>query len=135
MSYGTGPFGFAPFGAALPTPTEETRSSLSSSRKIDFVRGRYVANDEGGFEAMDDVAQTVTLLVAFTPQVGKFVTPQAIAFRRSSLFKALSVLTRKPKAVIAIKKIEITPNGRGGVDEIIIFQNLRTNTQQTVEAT
>lgn len=130
--FGNGPYGHVAIGGGYGDWAEETRSTLSSSRKID-QQGRYVVNDEGGFEAMDDVAQTVMLRIAYAPRLPSVISPAGLAKRRNDLRAALASMTAKPAPLITIKTIEVTDSGRDAVYERIVFKNLRTNTMQTVE--
>ncbi len=132
--FGLGPFGYVNAGSALAASAEETRSDLSSSRKIDFPTGRYVANDEGGFEAMDDIAQVVCLRVAFTTRSTKFITARNNRQREMALRTELRDLTKRPEPAIELKSVTVTPAGGGRVSETIVYRNLRTGTRQTVTA-
>ncbi len=135
MSAGTGPYGHTPAGYAASTPTEETRSSLSSSRLINGVTKRYVVNDEGGFEAMDDIAQTVLLRISFAVREAKFITPQGMADDRTAIRNALADMTKGAEPLIKIKTIEVTDSGKATTYKRVVYQNLMTNTLQTVEPT
>ncbi len=132
--FGTGPFGYVNAGSALAAAEEENRSELSSSRKFDFPTGRYVVNDEGGFEAMDDIAQVVCLTVAFTPRKTRFVTSRDNQARALAIRTALAHLTKRPQPSIVIKSIDIVAAGGGRVSESITYRNLLTGTLQTVSA-
>ncbi len=132
--FGTGPFGYVNAGSALAAAEEEVRSELSSSRKFDFPTGRYVVNDEGGFEAMDDIAQVVCLKVAFTKRLTRFVTARSNQERVLALRTTLSSLTKRPQPSIELKSIEVVAAGGGRVTEIITYRNLLTGTLQTVSA-
>lgn len=131
--FSVGPFGFLGLGNTLAAPAEETRSSLSSSRRVDFVTKRYVVNDEGGFEAMDDVAQTVGLLVAFAWVPPTHVTPQARNEAKTKIRAALRSLSSGAAPLIQIRSVDVSTPGGGIMNISVTYKNLRTNTIQTVE--
>ncbi len=133
--FGIGPFGYVNAGSALEASEDETRSDLSSSRKLDFPTGRYVSNDEGGFEAMDDIAQVVCLRVAYTKRTTKFITARNNREREMALRTALRDLTKRPEPFIELKSVSVVGAGGGRVAETIVYRNLRTGTIQTVTAT
>jgi hypothetical protein len=126
MPYATG--AYTQF-STLPAPA---RSDLSSSRKIDFARKDYVLNDEGGFEPMNDITQRVVLLVSFAIKPRKFVTPRDLNGQKDDVRKALSILTSGSEP--SIKLIDVTADaaGAGRTKTVVAFQNLLTNTKQTV---
>lgn len=132
MGFGTGPFGAGPFGRPLLATTDEVRSSLSSSRLIDGVSKSYVVNDEGGFAAMDDVAQRVLLLLAFgmgeEPKLIDATYPETM---RARIAAVLAPLVRE--RAIEITAIDIGDDGRSTTHKRVAFRNLLTDTLQTVE--
>ncbi len=127
MAYSTGPHALF---ATLPAPE---RASLRSSRKIDFVRKRYVLDDDDAFEAMDDVAQRVVLLIAFNTKRPRFITPQTMSEYRDSITKALAVLTGGPEPVAGNLKVSVTTGSPGTLNTALTYTNLRTNTRTTIE--
>ena len=131
--FGVKPWGYGGYGAPLTPSTPAAFSSLSSSRSFDGIKGRYVANDEGGFEAMDDTAQRVVLNVAFAVRRGPFITPRDLAQQEADIRAALAVsLTAGPTP--AIRLIEVTAAQTGPTASAVTvryFNNL-TNTEQTV---
>lgn len=132
MGFGTGPFGAGPFGHPLITTTDEVKSSLSSSRLLNGVTKAYVVNDEGGFEAMDDVAQRVLLFLAFgMGEEPKLIDSTYPATMRARITAALAPLVRE--RAIEITAIDISDDGRGATHKRVAFRNLLTDTLQTVE--
>lgn len=131
MAFGTGPFGYFEAGGAYALPESEERGELSSSRKINTL-GQYEVDADGGVVAMDDIAQTVLLTVAYAVTHPKFITPQTIGADRTAVTTALARLSggRSP----AIRLVEVMVEGSGGkITRRITYVNLRTNTQKTVE--
>lgn len=127
MAYSTGPYRLA---TSLPSPGAST---LTSSRKIDFVQRRYVTDDDGGFEAMDDVAQRVLLLVCFSVTPQKFISTQALAAAAQDIRDALKPLTTGPEPEIEIAEVVAERTSAGSTRHAVSFRVLRTGTQQTVE--
>jgi hypothetical protein len=130
--FGLGPYGFVNAGSVLATAAEEDRSNLSSSRKFDFPTGRYVANDEGGFEPMDDVAQAVCLAVAFAKRTTRFITARDNRAREMAIRTELRRMTKRPEPLIELRAVTVTAAGGGRTVEQITYRNLRTGTVQTV---
>lgn len=131
MGFGTGPFGSSPFGAQSATPPAETAVDLVSSRLI-TARKRVVVKTDGGYEAMDDVAQAAVLLIAF--EAGDrpaIIEPRTFEQRRQALRTALAPLTRGTEPKIRILEILVTSPRAGVFEEKVVFQNLLTNTKLT----
>lgn len=131
--YGRKPWGYGGYGSALADPTPATFSSLSSSRSFDGLTGRYVANDEGGFEPMDDTAQRVVLTVAFATKSGPFITPRALAQQEADIKAALAVsLTAGPAPAIRLISVTAEQTGPTASAVTVRYFNNLTNTEQTV---
>lgn len=105
MAFGTGPY-----GAGTPPSSEEVerRTTLASSRKIDFRTGRYVLDADGNFDEMPDLHQRVGLLIAYGVKEPDRIGPSFAAELEAQIRKALRPLTdtKPPEAVI--KRIEIS---------------------------
>jgi hypothetical protein len=132
FSFGTAPFGAAPFGIPSPPTSANTISTLSSSRLVDAKTRRYVVNDEGGFEAMDDVAQRVLMLVAFNVAIPKFVTPRDQQAQRQRILEALSPMTTGPEPQIDKVRVDVEDDGKQTSWIVVTYRNLLTKTMQTV---
>jgi hypothetical protein len=132
MGYGTGPFGGAPLGVPLPPQPEEVVSDLSSSRKIDGVTGRYVPNEQGGFEAMDDTAQRVLLLVSFADTDSKIISPQGMSEQEAKIRKALEPLTAGRNPDIDQLVVTVKRTASQTTEKSISYRNRLTMTRQTV---
>jgi len=133
LGYGKKPWGFGSFGSPLTLPTPAASSSLSSSRKYDGKTGRYIANDEGGFEAMDDTAQRVILLVAFAAKTGPFLTDRDLAAQVAGVRDALSVLTSGPEPAVMLLGVSCEASGPTSSRLTVRYRNNLTGTEQTVE--
>lgn len=133
LGYGRKPWGYGGYGSPLTTPTPATESSLSSSRRFDGLTGRYVANDEGGFEAMDDTAQRVILLVAFAVKTGSFLTDRDLAAQVAEVRKALTVMTNGPEPAIRLLGVTAEQSGPTASRLTVRYFNNLTGTEQTVE--
>lgn len=134
MSFGTGPFGGFHAGGYGPAATEEVRSSVSSSRAISFQTGRYLVNDEGGFEAVDDIAQTVALTVAYAYRAPDTITVQNMAKSTERIRSALRPMTIGIAPLISEVAVRFDRSSPGVMRPLISYRNMRTKTKQTVEA-
>ena len=131
--FGQKPYGFGGYGSPLTPSTPAAFSSLSSSRKFNGLTGRYVANDEGGFEAMDDTAQRVILTVAFAVKSGPFITPRDLATQEAGIRAALAVsLTSGPSPAIRLISVSAAQTGPTSSAVTVRYFNNLTNTEQTV---
>lgn len=132
MSFGEGPFGVVSIGIPVDPVEGMSRVELSSSRKIDRV-GDYEIAKDGSFSSMDDTMQRVKLALAY-----KFTMPKLVGGSFSNtvtqdIKTALAELTQTRSPVIRVDSIDV--DHQGGTSFVsITFTNLRTNTQQTVEA-
>ena len=133
LGYGKKPWGFGGYGSPLTPATPATPSSLSSSRKFDGKTGRYIVNDEGGFEAMDDTAQRVILLVAFAAKSGPFLTDRDLAAQVAEVRSALSVMTIGPEPAITLLGVSCEASGPTSSRLTVRYRNNLTGTEQTVE--
>jgi hypothetical protein len=135
MPFGSGPFGV--LGVGIPTPSVDSASisEVGSSRKI-TAGGRYVLNDEGGFETMDDIDQRVLILVSrATGRRAKVITEVEMARMRESIRAALAKDLMKPADPdIKLRRIDVTNTRAGYLETIVEYRNLRTNTVQTAKA-
>jgi len=133
MAFGSGPFGVVAFGIAPSTISSVTPTELTSSRKVDFATGRYVLDDGGGFEGMDDTAQRVTIVV--TAAAGK--TPDvidALLQRRTeaALRDALTPLVADGSIIIEAVQVE---RARAGASTVLVsYFNRRAGTRGTAKA-
>ena len=134
MGYGTGPFGSA-LGIYPPPPGPETPSDLSSSRKIDGVKKRYVLDAIGGFLPMDDTDQRVLLTLAFAETEMPFITPQAMRQQELKIRAALAanglVDVRAP--VIELELVSVERTGPGETTATVKYRNLISGTTKTVK--
>jgi len=133
LGYGKKPWGYGSFGSPLTLPTPASTSSLSSSRKFDGKTGRYVVNDEGGFEAVDNTAQRVILLVAFSAKSGPFLTDRDLAAQVAEVRSALSVMTIGPEPAITLLGVSCEASGPTSSRLTVRYRNNLTGTEQTVE--
>lgn len=132
-SLGVGAYGLSVFGQPADDPTSLEPAKIGSARKIDFVTRRYVVADDGGFEAMDETAQRVVLLVSFA--IGKepaFITPAGEADMERRVREALAVMTDIRDPDIDIDTIEISHDTQGNSFRGVRYKNLRTGTYQYV---
>jgi hypothetical protein len=129
--FGLGPYGYFPAGDGYEVPEEETRSSLSSSNKVDGVSKRYVLNDEGGYEPMNDIAQTVLLRISYADTESPLITPRAANETKAAVRNALQDL--ETKKLIRIESIEVDEYNSTTTVKRIRFYDLTTQKYQTVE--
>ena len=130
MAYISGPYGS---GDSVIQASPDTRAKLSSSRSIDPKTMRYVIADDGGFEAMDDVAQDVLLAVAFVKTNEGRIDPKQQEKTKQALRLALKPLSDGPEPRIKVVDIIIRDDGRETTYTGITYTNLLTNTLNTVE--
>ena len=133
LGYGQKPWGFGGYGTPLTLPQPSSPSELSSSRKIEDRTGRYVTNDEGGFEAMDDTAQRVWLLVAFATKTGPFITARDMATQEAAIRAALKPLTTGAEPAIRLLAVTASQVGPTSTSVSVRYVNRLTGTEQTVE--
>lgn len=109
------------------------RPEAGSSRELDPT-GRFVVDPTtGGFSRMDDVAQRVTLLLAFNvPEFGGFSTDAARATWRARAFKALEPLTRSKPPVIRDLRIVVESDGPGRNEATVTYIVVSTGQEDTV---
>jgi len=135
MGFGAGVFPW-PWGNPGLTNEPEAFAPLSSSRALAFTPGRrglrYVTRADGGFEAMDDIAQRVLLLTAFGVPDQKIITPQENNAFLANVRASLKILTDGPEPSIQIVELEAIDGGGGTMDKKLTFKNLKTQTKQTV---
>lgn len=105
MTLGTGPY-----GAGTPPSDEEAepRTTLVSSRKIDFRTGRYVLDRDGNFEEMPDLHQRVGLLIAYGVKEPDRIGPSFTAELEAQIRRALRPLTETKPPEVVIKRIKIS---------------------------
>lgn len=132
MSIGIFPLGTSPVGAGDETPAEPPRKTLVTARKIDAATMRYVANDDGGFEAMPASAQRVLLALA------SVVEPPIIDVRFEATMDArirqqLSFLTNGREPAIELVEIKVSNDGRHGTTKRVTFRDLKSGKMATVE--
>ncbi len=135
MGFGAGPFGGVPLGQTAAALPAEDPTTLTSSRAIDATTQRYVLDDEGGFEAMDDVGQRVLLLLSF--ELGP--TPKLIDSRfdgsvRNAVVRALRPVTEGADPQAKLVGVTVV-RPRGGATRVVVeYLNLTTNSKRTVAA-
>jgi hypothetical protein len=136
MSVGLGfsPFGLSVFGYPSDDPAESVPAKIGSARKVNTKTRRYVVADDGGFEAMDETAQRVVLLLAFGVKLPDFVTPQGEADMEQAIRAALAPMldTRDPDIELDEASVGHTAPATEGI--VVRFKNLRTGTYQYVKA-
>lgn len=135
MGLGTQPYGFGPAGLAYPNPSEENRGQLHSSRKIDAKAGKYTLATDGSnaIDGMDDILQTVYLLVARNVKRQPFITEQDKATTRAQVAKALRPLTTGKTPYIKLLKVLVGDDAKQTTWLNVQFKNLRSGTQQSVD--
>ncbi len=128
MAYSSGPYSLFP---ALPSPP---RPEVSTARKINFQFGTFAIDDTtGGFDAMSSTAQRVVILVAKNVKKPPNITPQSLLKIEQDVRSALSVLTKQPEPVIAIKTLTVEHVGYGAVQVNLRFSDLGTGEDNTVQ--
>ena len=132
MGFGTSPYGTGPFGFGVDSPTAETPADLSSSRSIDFVRRKYTLDDDGGYEPMDDTAQRVSLLVAFSTQREPLIDPRSMERQRQRIAEALKPMTTGTEPAIKVHAITVANERPGVTSTTVTYTNLLTGTKTTV---
>lgn len=131
---GVGPFGVVTAGYAVPEAVNaKPPTTLTSSRRIDFVTQRYVGNAQGGFEGMDDTGQRVVLLVSGAVRVPPKITPRAISSIREAVIAALSDMINVERS-ITLDTIDVVSERAGQLAARVTFTNLKTRTKQTALA-
>lgn len=131
---GVGPFGVVTAGYAVPEAANaKPPTTLTSSRRIDFVTQRYVTNSAGGFDGMDDIGQRVVLLVSGAVRVPPKITPRAISSIREAVIAALSDMINVERS-ITLDQIDVVSERAGQLAARIAFTNLKTRTKQTALA-
>ncbi len=133
-AYGVGPYGVGSLGVPGLPPEPETAAALSSSRKIDFATKRYVIASDGGFDAMDDTAQRVMLLILFNTTETDIITPQEMQTTASRIRKALEPMTSGREPAIRIEEVVVSDDGKAGTFRSVRYKSLWTGTQQTLFA-
>lgn len=133
--FGTGPYGLAPLGFPTDDPISLVPAKIGSARSLDVKTRRYIVADDGGFEAMDETAQRVVLVVAFAlANLPAFITPQGEAEIeqriRDGLAAAQMIDTRDPD--IDLEAVDVSNDGRGTQFTGVRYKNLRTGTYQYV---
>lgn len=131
---GVGPFGVVTAGYAVPEAVNaKPPTTLTSSRRIDFVTQRYVTNSAGGFEGMDDIGQRVVLLVSGAVRVPPKITPRAISSIREAVRAALDNIVNVERA-ITLDQVDVVSERAGQLAARVTFTNLKTSTKQTALA-
>lgn len=130
VGLGFGPFGLSVFGFPTDDPAESTPAKIGSARKL---TRRYVVADDGGFEAMDETAQRVVLLLAFGVKLPDFVTPQGEADLETAVRESLAPLldSRDPDIELDEASVGHTVPATEGI--VVRYKNLRTGTYQYVK--
>jgi hypothetical protein len=131
---GTGPIGLGPLGIPDPTLAPDDKPILTSSRKIDAQSRRYVTTSDGGFEAMDDVAQRAFMLLQpVLNNQGGLITGRTEQQVKADVRDALKPLTggKMPAA----KLVGVTAQARqpGMFTAEVFIQSLITNTITKVQ--
>lgn len=132
MSFGISPLGTSAIGAADETPAAPPRKTLVTARKIEAETMRYVANDDGGFEAMPASAQRVLLALASVVEP-KIIDIRFEATMDARIRAALAFLTKRPEPAIEIIRIEVSNDGRHGTTKKVVFRDLKSGKMATVE--
>lgn len=131
---GVGPFGVVTAGYAVPEAANaKPPTTLTSSRRIDFVTQRYVTNSAGGFEGMDDIGQRVVLLVSGAVRVPPKITPRAISSIQEAVRAALDNIVNVERA-ITLDQVDVVSERAGQLAARVTFTNLKTSTKQTALA-
>lgn len=131
---GVGPFGVVTAGYAVPEAANaKPPTTLTSSRRIDFVTQRYVHNGAGGFEGMDDIGQRVVLLVSGAVRVPPKITPRAISSIQEAVRAALDNIVNVERA-ITLDQVDVVSERAGQLAARVTFTNLKTSTKQTALA-
>ena len=131
---GVGPFGVVTAGYAVPEAANaKPPTTLTSSRRIDFVTQRYVTNSAGGFEGMDDIGQRVVLLVSGAVRVPPKITPRAISSIQEAVRAALDNIVNVERA-ITLDQVDVVSERAGQLAARVTFTNLKTRTKQTALA-
>lgn len=133
MSLGISPLGTSSIGAADETPAEPPRKTLVTARKIDAETMKYVANDDGGFEAMPASAQRVLLALAMDVREPPIIDARFEATMDARIRAALAPLTKRPEPAIEIIRIEVSNDGRHGTTKRVVFRDLKSGKMATVE--
>lgn len=136
MPIGSGPFGVITLGIEPAATADLVPTKLSSSRKLDFATGRYIADADGGVEGMDDVGQRVSLVVAYAAQTQQLPTNLDARFDgqlRSRIRADLAEAGLIPNDIELIT-VEASRKRAGQAQLLVVFMNKRTNTRQTVAA-
>ena len=131
---GVGPFGVVTAGYAVPEAVNaKPPTTLTSSRRIDFVTQRYVTNSAGGFDGMDDIGQRVVLLVSGAVRVPPKITPRAISSIQEAVRAALDNIVNVERA-ITLDQVDVVSERAGQLAARVTFTNLKTRTKQTALA-
>ncbi len=93
---------------------------------------RYVIDENGGFEGMDDVAQCVLIAVAQLKPSGR-IDPREQNKQKQLLRERLATLTAGPEPIITIHDIVFTDDKRQTSNLLVTYTNNLTNTQQSTE--
>lgn len=133
LGFGRTPWGYGGYGSPLTPPAPATLSELSTSRYLDGVTGRYVTNDEGGFDPMGDTRQRVQLLIAFALKDQPFITQRDLAEQSAAIRAALQPMTRGPEPAIRLLAVTAAQSGPTASAVTVRYIDLLTGTEQTVE--
>ena len=131
LGLGQGPYGLSVLGDRTDEPATLAPAKIGSARKYDARTKRYVVADDGGFDAMDEVAQRVLLTVAFGVKLPPFITPQGEAEIDQSIREALAGMTGGRDPDIALDDVSVS-HERATQYMGVRYKNLRTGTYQYV---
>ncbi len=131
LGLGQGPFGLSIYGQPSDDPYTLAPAKIGSARAYNPLTKRYVVADDGGFDAMDEVAQRVLLTVAFGVKLPPFITPQHEAELDQNIREALAVMTDVRDPDIELEDPQI---GHAPATQYVgvRYKNLRTGTYQYV---
>lgn len=136
MSTGLGfsAYGLSVFGYPSDDPVSLEPAKVGAARKMHFPTRRYVVADDGGFEAMDEIAQRVMLTIAFAVKLPAFITPQGEAELeqavRTELANAGMLDPRDPD--IDLESVDVSHDQHQIQFIGARYKNLRTGTYQYV---
>lgn len=127
MAYPQGPY--QSFDS-LPAPT---RSTIHSSRGIDFVKRRYIFDDEGNPTQMPSTRQRVIMAVSVDDvSLPKVITDASLSLRFSQIQRQL--LPMITEGAILISNIIVEQGKQAGtVRERVDFRDLNTGVDDSWE--
>lgn len=130
--YGIHQFGLEPYGIGAGDLTGEPPNVYHSSRATDFVTGELLVDDEGNFIGMDDIQQTIGLLIKYGVTEPKLIGNDFASALERDVRTVLAPLVNA--RLITIESFTVdTETQPGTVFKELEYKVLTTNTKTSVK--